>query len=290
MKIGFIGLGIMGGRMAANLQNAGYELVVYNRTKDKAQTLIDNGAVWAETPLAAAKQVDILLTMLAHPEAIRETALGENGFLNGMQPDALWLDCSTVNPSFVRQMAAEAEARRVRFLEAPVAGTKPHAEKGELTFLVGGDAADVALCQPLFELMGSRVVHMGTHGRGTSLKLVLNHLLATSMAAFAEGMVLGQALGLEQGTLLNVLVGGPVTPPYMGMKRANLENGDYEADFPLQWMQKDMQMVATAAYESGVPMPLANLTKELYQLAIQAGWGEEDFSAVYQFMQGGRLS
>lgn len=287
MKIGFIGLGIMGSRMAANLQQGGHELVVHNRTPEKAQSLIDNGATWAETPRDVGSQAEVLFTMLAHPEAVMENALGENGFLDGMQPHALWVDCSTLNPSFVQKTAAEAQTRQVRFLEAPVAGTKPHAQKGELTFLVGGNEENIAFCQPLFELMGSRVVHVGNYGMGTSLKLILNHLLATSMLAFAEGLVLGQALGLKKETLLNILIGGPVTPPYMGMKRANLENNNYTADFPLQWMQKDMQMVSTAAYQSGVAMPVANLTKELYQLASQAGLKEVDFSAIYQFMQGG---
>jgi 3-hydroxyisobutyrate dehydrogenase-like beta-hydroxyacid dehydrogenase len=287
MKIGFIGLGIMGSRMAAHLQRQGYELVVFNRTPGKAASLVNQGALWADTPAAVAEQVDVLFTMLAHPEAVEKTALGNGGFLAALQPGTLWVDCSTVNPSFSRRMAEEARLRQVRFLDAPVAGSKRQADQAELVFLVGGHAADVQTCQPLFETMGSRIVHVEGHGLGTSLKLVLNLLLATSMAAFAEGMVLGQALGISQELLFKVLLGGPVVAPFVAMKREKLEHGNYEAEFPLKWMQKDLQMGAIAAYGVGVAMPFGNVVKEVYSLAIRKGLGQKDFSAIYSFLEEG---
>ena len=284
MKIAFLGLGIMGSRMAANLQQHGYDLTVHNRTPDKAAALISDGATWAETPAVAAAGADVLITMLAHPEAVTETALGEHGFLDVLQPDALWVDCSTVNPAFSRQMAAEAGARQVRFLDAPVGGTRPHAAQAQLIFIVGGDEADLETVRPLFEVMGNRIVHVGGHGMGAALKVVVNYLLATSMAAFAEGVVLGQALGLPQEMLLNVLIGGPVAAPFLAMKRENIAQDDYDADFPLRWMQKDLQMATAAAYESGVAMPVGNVAKELYRLADRQGLGQDDFSAIYRFL------
>ena len=282
MNVGFIGLGIMGSRMAANLLGAGHGLTVYNRTKEKAESLWEQGATWADSPAAVAKEVEILLTMLAHPEAVEELALGEKGFLDVMQEGALWVDSSTLNPKFSRRIAKEAQTRGVHFLDAPVSGTKAPAGSGDLTFFVGGDAADVERAQPLFEAMGKETKHVGEHGMGTSLKVVVNHMLATSMAAFAEGVALGAGLGLSQEVLLDSLVGGPLVPAYMGAKRAKLESHDYTPDFPLKWMHKDMQMVATAAYDTNTPMPLANLTKELYQAAIKRGHGDEDFSAIYE--------
>ena len=134
--------------------------------------------------------------------------------------------------------------------------------------------------------MGKETVYAGGHGMGTSLKVVINHMLASSMAVFAEGAVLGEALGLSQKQLFDVLIGGPVTPPYLTGKREKLTSGNYALEFPLQWAHKDMDMVATAAYEASVPMPVANLVKEQYQRAIQAGWGEEDFSALYGYLLG----
>ena len=286
MNISFIGLGIMGSRMAANLQQNGYKLTVHNRTPDKATALINDGATWADTPAATAGDADILITMLAHPEAVMETALGADGFLDVLRPGTLWVDCSTVNPSFSRKMAEEATARQVRFLDAPVGGTKPHAAQGQLIFIVGGDEAALETVRPLFEVMGNRIVHVGSAGMGTALKVVVNYLLATSMAAFAEGMVLGQALGLPQELLFNVLIGGPVTAPFVAMKREKMAQGDYDAEFPLRWMQKDVHMAATAAYESGVALPVGNAAKELYRLADRQGLGQEDFSAIYHFLQG----
>ena len=225
--------------------------------------------------------------MLAHPEAVEETALGEGGFLDAADEGQLWVDSSTLNPAFSRRMAKEAKARGVRFLDAPVLGTKTPAAKGDLVFFVGGDKADIEQVQPLFDVMGKGTKHVGDHGMGTSLKVVVNHMLATSMAAFAEGVALGEGLGVSQEVLFDTLIGGPIVPAYLGMKRKGLENADYTPDFPLKWMQKDMQMVSTAAYDIGVPMPLANLTKELYQAAVKRGHGGEDFSAIYEDVKQG---
>src|SRR5213080_5527732 len=134
MKIGFIGLGIMGSRMAANLQKRNYSLVVFNRTRDKAESLLDRGATLADSSPKLAEQVDVLFTMLAHPDAVEQAALGGNGFLSHLKPNALWVDCSSVNPSFSQKMAAEAARRRLRFVDAPVTGSAPVAAEAKLTF------------------------------------------------------------------------------------------------------------------------------------------------------------
>ncbi len=287
MKVGFIGTGIMGSRMVANLQKHSYEIVIFNRTQAKAISLIKNGALWADTPGTVAKQFEIIFTMLANPEAVMNAALGENGFLDNLAPNTLWIDCSTVNPSFSRQMAKEAQSKQVRFLDAPVGGSKNQAEKAELVFIVGGDATDVETCQPLFEAMGSRLIHVGEHGMGTSLKLANNLLLGTSMAAFAEAVILGEALGLSQEMLLKALLGGAVAAPFLSTKKEMIELENYEAEFPLQWMQKDLLMVEIAANELGVAIPVTSNVKELYRLAMQQGLGEKDFSAIYSFLKAG---
>lgn len=286
MNISFIGLGIMGSRMAAHLQQRGHTLSVYNRSPEKAHTLLAGGARWAETPADIAADSEVIITMLAHPEAVSEAALGEDGFLQRMTSGSLWIDTSTVHPGCSRQLAAAAHARDVRFLDAPVAGSKDQAQAAQLVFFVGGQADDIARAQPLFEAMGRRALHVGTHGMGSALKLVVNHLLATSMAAFVEGMVFGQALGLTPELLFEVLLGGAVTPPYLNSKREKLEHGSYEADFPLKWMHKDTQLVTTTAADVGVATPLAELTQAVYQRALAAGLGEQDFSALYGYLQG----
>jgi 3-hydroxyisobutyrate dehydrogenase/glyoxylate/succinic semialdehyde reductase len=285
MKIGFIGLGIMGSRMAANLQRKGHELVVYNRTRPKADPLIANGAVWAQTPADVAGQAAVVITMLAKPDAVAETALlGKYGFLHRLAANSLWIDCSTVNPSFSRLMAAEAKQRKVRFIDAPVAGSKGPAEQGQLIFFVGGENADVEEARPLFEAMGKAVFHVGGHGMGTAMKMVNNIILAQAMAAFSEAMVLGESLGIAREQLLNTLLSSPVVAPFLAFKRSKIEEGKFDPEFPLQWMHKDLQLAADTAYETGAVIPLANLTKEIYALAVKNGLGEQDFSAVYKVL------
>jgi 3-hydroxyisobutyrate dehydrogenase-like beta-hydroxyacid dehydrogenase len=285
MKIGFIGLGIMGSRMAANLQKSGHSLVIYNRTRDKAESLLAQGAQWADSPADLAAQVNVVFTMLAHPAAVEEAALGPDGFLSRLAPGQMWIDCSTVNPSFSRKMAAEAQSHNLRFLGAPVSGSKDMAAAAKLTFLVGGDASDLATCRPLLECMGNKIIHCGGQGMGASLKMVMNQLLGTVMAAFAEGLVLGESLGLSREVLFDTLLGSPAAAPFLSVKRERIKKGDYEhADFPLQWLQKDLHLATVSAYETGVPMPVTNVTKEIYRFAIREGHGAEDFSAIYDYL------
>jgi 3-hydroxyisobutyrate dehydrogenase/glyoxylate/succinic semialdehyde reductase len=285
MKIGFIGLGTMGGRMAANLLKHDHSLVVFNRTRAKADALVADGATWADSPAALAAQVEIVFTMLARPDIVEETALGKDGFLAHLQKGRLWVDCSTVDPSFSKKMAAEAEARGVRFLGAPVSGSKVPAEQAKLIFLVGGDAADLEACRPLLQCMGNRIVHCGGQGMGASLKMVMNQVLGTGMAAFSEGLILGQSLGLSRDVLFDTLFNGPAAAPFIAVKRDRIESENFaQADFALRLLQKDLHLAAASAYESGVAMPLTNVAKELYRLAIRDGHGDEDISAIYGFL------
>jgi 3-hydroxyisobutyrate dehydrogenase-like beta-hydroxyacid dehydrogenase len=285
MNIAFIGLGIMGSRMAANLLAGGFSLTVHNRTRDKADALIAKGARWAESPREAAQGADVVITMLAHPEAVESAALGETGFLDAMASGAVWADCSTVHPGFSRRMAGEASARGVKFLDAPVAGTRQPAQDAQLVFWVGGDADAVETCRPAFEKMGRQVNHVGENGMGSSFKVVFNHMLAVTMLAFSEGVVLGESLGIARDALLTAMLGSAAVPPYLAGKRSRIESGEYEADFPLRWLQKDLQMVAEAAYETGTAMPLSNAAKEAYQLAVRAGYGDADMAAIYAFLR-----
>ncbi|MEY2544028.1 MAG: 3-hydroxyisobutyrate dehydrogenase [Verrucomicrobiota bacterium] len=286
MKIGFIGLGIMGSRMAANLEKQGNSLVVFNRTRAKADPLLGRCGKFADSPAKLAEQVDVLFTMLAHPDAVEQAALGADGFLNYLRPHAIWVDCSSVNPSFSKKMTAEAARRHVHFVDAPVTGSAPAAAEAKLVFWVGANATDLETIRPLLLCMGSKIVHTGGHGTGTSMKMVVNLLLGTAMAAFAEAMALGEGLGLSQKLLFDSVLGTPAVAPFLAAKRNKIENRNYDVEFPLRWMQKDMQLAAVSGYEAGVAMPLANLTKEVYRLAMNDGHATEDFSAIYEFLAG----
>ncbi len=284
MKIGFIGMGIMGSRMAYNLQSNGHELVVHNRTKAKAEQMIAKGALWADTPKEVVKQADILFTMLSDPDAVYQVALGDQGFLEEAQSGTLWVDCSTVNPSFTKKMAEEASKREVRFIDAPVAGTKGPAEKGELLFFLGGNTKDIETAQSLFDIMGRKSIHVGDHGMGVSMKMVFNLLLGESMLAFSEAMTLGRSLGLTQDLLFNTLVGSPVVAPFIAGIKPKIESENYEANFPLRLMQKDLHLASITAYEQGIALPAVNIIKEIFALASQYGLANKDFSAIYPFI------
>jgi len=282
MKIGFIGLGIMGSRMAANLRKKGHELVVYNRTREKAQDLLAGGAAWADSPAELAKRVNVLVTMLSKPDAVAEVALlGKRSFLETLMPNSLWIDCSTVNPSFSKLMAGEAKERSVRFLDAPVGGSKGPAEQGQLLFFVGGDAKDVEAAKPLLDCMGKAVFHVGGHGMGSAMKMVNNILLGQAMVAFSEALAFGEALGMTKQAMFDVLAASPVMAPFLNFKRQKIEKGDYSAEFPLQWMHKDLHLAAETAYETGAALPCANVAKELFALAMREGLGDQDLTAVY---------
>ena len=285
MKIGFIGLGIMGSRMAENLRKKGHELVVYNRSKVKAQALLSNGAAWADSPAEVAKHVNILFTMLSKPDAVAEVALlGKRSFLDKLLPTALWIDCSTVNPSFSKLMAIEAASRKVRFLDAPVGGSKGPAEQGQLLFFVGGDKTDVDTAKPLLECMGKAVYHIGGHGMGSAMKMVNNIMLGQAMVAFSEALAFGESLGITKQSMFDTLASSPVMAPFLNFKRPKFENADFSVEFPLQWMHKDLHLVAETAYETGAALPAANNAKELFTLAMRAGLGEQDFTAVYKVL------
>ena len=289
MEIGFIGLGIMGSRMAANLQRAGHALTVYNRTPEKAATLVDQGAELAPSPEALAQKSNLVFTMLSTPEAVEAVALGNQGFLNSLPDNALWVNCSTVNPSFAVKMAQATTNLGHRYLDAPVSGSLVPAEKGELIFLVGGEETDLTQVQELLDIMGKAVVHVGENGQGSSMKMVNNMLLAHAMTAFAEALRLGTALGISEEMLCQTLLNGPAAASFLKSKQPKLMQRDFSPEFPLEWLHKDLHLASITAYEQNVALPALQTTKELYAQAKEQGFGPEDMSAIYQFLQSGKV-
>lgn len=173
----------------------------------------------------------------------------------------------------------------MRFLDAPVAGSKIPAELAQLTFFVGGDKEDLEFSRPLLEAMGTAVLHIGGNGMGTAMKMVNNLLLAGAMAAFSEAMVLGEALGIPREALFDTLLKSPVAAPFLALKRPLIESGTFETQFPLKWMHKDLQLASVTAYECGVAMPDMHAIKESFALAVRSGLGDKDFSAIYRHLK-----
>lgn len=288
MKIAFLGLGIMGSRMAAKLLRAGHNVTVYNRDAAKATPLVQQGAIRSDTPAAAVAGAEVVLTMLADPAAVEAVAFGPDGFAERLTSSQLWLDSSTVDPAFAKTLHTRARSGGFRFADAPVAGTKGPAEAGELLFLVGAAEADVSEAAPLLAAMGKKALYFGAVGQGTAMKMLINGLLAQSMLAFAEAVHVGVGLGLPREAVFDVLLATPVTAPFLSAIRGKTEGDDYDVNFPLKHMHKDLHLASGAAYAAGQPAPSLNATKEAFAGARARGLGEEDFTAVYRYLAGAR--
>ena len=285
MKITFIGLGIMGSRMASNLIQHGADLTVYNRSKEAVKLLVDQGAKTAETIQEAVKEADLVFSMLSTPEVVQAIFFGVEGALASMKEGALWIDCTTVNPSFTAAAATEAGRYNIDFMDAPVAGTKPHAEKAELAFFVGGKADQLDKVRPYLEQMGNRVMHTGEMGKGAAFKMLVNIMLAQSMLIFSEATLLGERMGFSKDFLLNTLPNLVVSAPFTKFKAEMVRQDNFEVQFPLEWMHKDLHLAAVTAYELNHPLYLANLTKEVFAEARRKGFGRLDFAGIHRFLE-----
>ena len=280
-KVAFIGLGIMGSHMAAHIQQAGHLFAVYNRSKEKAKPFTDKGATYFDTPAEAAKEAEVVITMVSTPEAVTEVSVGEKGLLKTLKKGSIWVNTSTINPSFAEKLAKAAQEKGIRYLDAPVAGSKIPAQKAELNFLIGGEQADLESVKNILSLMGKNITHFGTYGKGSAMKLAINAMLAQALLAFSESVSFAESLGLPKDKVMQVLSSGIVGAPVLGMKKDKMQAGDYEPEFPLQWMHKDLHLTAITAFEQQHPMPLLNAAKEVYAVAEKMGWGNKDFAAVY---------
>lgn len=283
MKVSFIGLGIMGSRMAQRLATHGIDITVYNRNESKADELVKHGAKVARSLQECAANADVVFTMLSTPEVVQDVAFGKGGFIQAMQKESLWIDCSTVDPASARSFGTQAEQHAIRYVDAPVAGTKQPAENGELVFLVGGKEDDFVDLIPLFEIMGKKTSYLGEVGSGASMKMLINLMLAQSMAAFSEAVHLGKQMGLDEKLVYTVLCNSPVTAPFLQVLKSKIEVGNTMPNFPLKWMYKDLHLVTKVAYETGAVMPLSTQVKEIFGRAKQKGHGDDDFSTIYHF-------
>lgn len=285
-KIAFIGLGIMGSRMAANLIKNGTSLTVYNRTKGPADELAKLGAVAAESGFDAVRDADIVFSMLSNPAVVKDLFWGAAGWLSAMKRGAIWVDCSTVNPSFSREAAGEAAKFGIRFIDAPVAGSKLAAENAEIVFAAGGSEDDIKEIEPYCKQMGQKLMHIGETGKGSAYKMLVNAMLAQSMVVFGETVLLGEKMGISRDFLLDVLPNLPVIAPFTKAKTEMIKTGNYDVQFPLEHMYKDLHLAALSAFEHDQPLYMANLAKEIYAGAANSGMGRMDFSAVFSYLEG----
>ena len=279
-SVAILGLGIMGSGMARRLLSASFPLTVYNRNREKCAPLVKEGATAVATPREAASSSEILISMVANDEASRDVWLGGQGALAGAAANSLLIECSTLTATWIQELATQAAERRCRFLDAPVTGTKPHAASGELTFLVGGSATDVAAAQPVFSVLGRETIHLGPTGSGALMKLVNNFVCGVQAAALAEALRFIEASDLDRTKVLPILTGGAPGSGIVKRIADRVVSNDYTPNFALRWMAKDLSYALQEASAREIVLKTVTAAHSIFETAIEEGRGDEDFSAV----------
>ena len=283
MNVAFLGLGIMGSRMAANQRDAGHELVVWNRTREKADAF---GGSVAGTPAEAAADADVVVTMVVDGPQVEAVLLGEDGAAHGAREGTLFVDMSTIGPTAARAIAAALADRGLRFVDAPVTGSSPKAESGTLTIMAGGDAADVERARPLFEAMGETIVHAGPIGQGQMVKLVNNAVAAANAVTLGQALIAGKATGADLDALLSVMGAGSAGSVMLDLKSGPMRTHDYATLFKTEHMLKDVRLCLEETEAAGVPFPAAADAREILAAAVGRGHGQDDFAAVIEALEG----
>lgn len=278
--IGFLGLGIMGSRMAKNLAQKGFSVVVWNRSRAAADALAGPGIRVAATPKDLARDVDAFCTCLADPAAVREVALGAQGLFAGAKAGQLFVDFSTISVELAKGLAAECTARGLDFVDAPVTGSKGGAEKGTLVIMCGASEAALARAQPIFQAVGEKVIHCGPVGAGTQVKLGGNLIIAAMLQAFCEGLLLTSKAGVDPWKLQEVVQASGFRSPYFDFKGNALKARDFSTHFSIDLMHKDLSLFLESAVQEKVPTPTAASLRETYNLARAAKKGAMDIGAV----------
>ncbi len=287
-RVGFAGLGIMGEAMSRNLLKAGHPLTVYNRTPGKAEPLVSAGARAAARLPDLVHASDVVITMLSDPAAVRDVALGEEGILFALAPGKTWIDMSTVSPGSSREMAARTARTGAHYLEAPVLGSRVPAAEARLTILSAGEPAVARDLEPILLAMGSRVIYLGPVGAAAHMKLIVNQVMGTVLAVFAEAALTGMAAGLAADRILEVLEGSVADCPAIRIKgRDMLVTRAFETNFPLRHALKDLRLAVEAGDSLGVPTPVTAAAWQLFSAARERGFGGKDVSAVLRGLTDG---
>ncbi len=285
--VGFLGLGIMGSRMAANLARAGFALSVWTHTPGKAERwAAEHGASAYATPAQVAEHSDIVVSMVVDGEQVASVLLGEHGVVDAARPGLLCVDMSTIGPLDARRIASALAGRGVAMLDAPVTGSSPRAQEGSLTIMVGGRTDDFARARALFEAMGRLIVHVGELGQGQMLKLINNSLGAANAAAVAEALLLAHATGIDLDALVEVTSAGSGASAQLELKSAPMRAHDYTTLFKTAHMLKDVRLCLQEAESAGVPFPAAAHARDLLAATMGRGYGEQDYASMIEAVEG----
>ena len=282
-KVGFIGLGLMGRPMAANLLKAGHSVTVWNRTASRAEELVKAGAKLVKTPREAAEASEVLITIVSDPPALEAVLWGEGGALGGLKKGSTYIDSSTVSPMMAQKVGAACKQRGVHFLDAPVTGGDWGAREGNLVFMIGGEAATLKEVEPILGVMGKKWFHLGPNGAGQTIKLAMNAILALEVGAVAEALGLVTRAGLAGEQLLEVLQSSMGRSALLDLKTPLMLKGDFKPSFPLRLMHKDLGLALDLANQLGVALPATAAVREVYNHVKGEAKQDVDYSAVMQF-------
>ncbi len=283
-RLGFIGLGHMGRHMVQRLIDAGYQMTVYDRTREIAQEVAQKGAKVAATPRELAASCDVILSSVTNDAALEEVMHGPDGVLAGTKPGNILIEMSTVSPNTSRRLFEEAKNRGVSMIDASVSGSVPQVEQGSLVIFVGGEEEVYQRCKPILNILGHEIFCIGPSGMGNTMKLVVNTLLGLGLQALAEAIALGEKAGIDRGLLLDVLGKTVVASPSQKSKLENVRRDEYPVNFALSLMYKDLGLVLNEASELSVPMPSTAAAHQMYA-AAQVKEGDQDFGVLVRFMQ-----
>jgi 2-hydroxy-3-oxopropionate reductase len=284
-RVGFVGLGIMGTPMARNLIEAGFELVLYNRTREKAEALAERGAEIAASPREAAAKSDVTITMLPGPPEVEELVAGEGGLLEGARDGSLLVDMSTSSPVLARELARRAGERGIGMLDAPVSGGDVGAIEGTLSIMVGGSEDDFERARPIFETLGKTVARVGGAGAGQVAKAANQIVVALTIEAVSEALVLGSKAGVDPAKIVEALSGGLAANKVMEIKGAKLLSHEFEPGGKIEFQRKDLRIALAAAREYGVPLPITAMVEAMFGALEARGRGEWDHSALLTLLE-----
>lgn len=279
-RVGWIGLGVMGRWMCQHVMSKGYSATVYNRTRDKAQPLLDLGAAWADSPRAVAERSDVVFAIVGFPKDVREVFLGPQGALGGSRPGSILVDMTTSEPSLAREIYEAAKAKGVGSLDAPVSGGDVGAREARLSIMVGGDAEVVEAVRPLFECMGKTIVHQGGPGAGQHTKMVNQILIATNMIGVCEALLYGYKAGLDLNTVLQSVGGGAAASWSLNNLGPRIIQRNFEPGFFVEHFIKDMGIALAEAERMNLCLPGLALAKQLYEAVRAHGLGRKGTHAL----------
>jgi len=283
-KLGFIGLGVMGGQMVSRLLNKGYTILGYNRTQTKAQWLIDKGMRWANSPRAVAEGSDITLAMVSNSAAIQAITEGPDGIVAGLGPGKVLIDMSTISPAASRDLAVRVRAKGAEMVDAPVSGSVITLQQGKLSVMVGGTAETFERVKPLLHDIGPKVTHVGGNGVALAMKIAVNLSLAVQMMAFSEGVLLAEKSGIKREVAVDVLTHSAVASPMIQYRGPFVLQQPEEAWFDVNMMQKDMLLAMELGRQLNVPVPTTAVTNEFLTAARGMGWEKLDFAVVFDVL------